>query len=127
MARSTLQLSELIAIAAFAAFWLGAALLTGSSPGHWMMRLSLRTTVNDERLSPARLVQRFMLQHGWLGFGALFIKAAYGAGGLSELFGAASALTALVGVGGAFAALGSPIRQTLVDRLTGARVRFDVR
>lgn len=126
VARSTLQLSPLISIAAFAVYWLGTALFTGSSPGHWMMRLSLRTLA-DERLAPAKLVMRFALQHGWLAFGALFIKSAYGAGGLSEIFAALSALSALVGVGGAFAAVGNPLRQTLVDRLTESRVRVDVR
>jgi len=126
VARSTLQLSPLISIAAFAVYWLGTALLTGSSPGHWMMRLSLRT-LTDERLAPSKLVMRFALQHGWLAFAALFVKSAYGAGGLSEVFAALSALSALVGVGGAFAAVGNPLRQTLVDRLTESRARVDVR
>ena len=126
VARSTMQISALIPIVAMAAWWLGFAAVTGSSPGQWMMRLSLRT-LDDERLPMPRLLARLGLQYGWLAFGALFVESVYGAGGFGEVFGALAALFAIVGIGGALAAVGHPLRQTLVDRLTRSRVRVDVR
>ncbi len=126
VARSTLKISPFIAIATLAAWWLAGAAVTGSSPGQYMMRLCLRT-LDDERVPMPRLLMRLGLQHGWLVFGSLFISAAYSGGGLTEVLAIVATLLFLLGVGGSLAALGHPMRQTVVDRLTSSRVRVDVR
>jgi hypothetical protein len=124
--RVTLQMAPLLGFLALALWVLAGGALLSASPGQWMMRLKLRRPP-DLRAPPWRVWLRFLLQHGWLAFGALAVAALYRGGeGLAYAWAGAAALLFALGVLGSVAKLFNKDGRTLVDLLSGTRVLVDV-
>jgi serine/threonine protein kinase len=124
--RFTFEYFSVAGFICLVAWWFLGAALTGSSPGQWMMRLTLRTA-EDQRVSVPRLLARFAAQHLWLLFAGLLLTSLYSSSSLTSAWAALTALFGLVSLVGSGLALTEPLRRTLVDRLTSARVLVDVR
>jgi len=124
--RLTLQVWPVLGFLALFAWVVLGALLVGSTPGQWMMRLKLRKPP-DLPAPIGRVALRFLLQHGWLAFAALTVASIYQSSGAALfVYAGLGALLLLVGVGGSVLALFSKERRTLADRLSGTRVLVDV-
>lgn len=107
---------------------MGGLLALGASPSQWMMRLALRRRP-DQPVGGLRGLVRFALQYGALAFAVLLANSLYESSSetLHTLYAALTGVFALIGLGGAAAALFSKERRTLVDRLTQTVVLVDVR
>ena len=103
------------------ALWLVVGMSTlASTPGQWLMRLTLRgLSGGDVPLWRATL--RSFLQLGWLLPASLFLSLTYVDSAASTPLGVLAVLWAAVFLLGTFSALGRG-RQTLADRLTHTRV-----
>ena len=125
--RATLTLFPLAGFLTLAVWVLGGARLLGSTPGQWMMRLSLRQPP-DAKAAFGRIALRFALQHGWLAFAALTVGSLYRSQteALSYVYAAAALVLFAVSMLGSATAL-SKSRRTAVDLITGTQVLVDVR
>jgi hypothetical protein len=124
--RATLQVAPLLGFAALALWVLSGELLFGATPGQRMMRLKLRRPP-DLRPTLPRILLRFVLQHGWLAFGALAVASLYrSADVLSYAYAGTAALLFALGVLGSVSRFFNKDRRTLVDLLSGTRVLVDV-
>ncbi|MFT3842272.1 MAG: protein kinase [Myxococcaceae bacterium] len=126
--RLTFSLQPLLGFVTLVVWLLLGLALTGSTPGQWMMRLSLRRP-GDLKAGAARGLLRGLLQHGWLALATLAVAFAYHSGEPAVLYGlaAGAALLFVLGVVGSLLALFDKQRRTLVDRLSGTQVLVDVR
>ena len=124
--RVSLQVLPVLGFFALFGWVLVGALLVGSTPGQWMMRLKLRRPP-DLPAPFANVLLRFGLQHGWLAFASLTVASIYQSSGtLLFVYAGLGAVLFFVGVAGSVLALFSRERRTLVDRLSGTRVLVDV-
>ncbi len=126
--RFTFLMHPLLGFGALLLWVLLGLLLTGSTPGQWMMRLALRRP-GDLSVGPARGLARALLQHGWLALAAVAASLTYRSADrtLTASVAAAAALLFLLGAGGGLLALFDRQRRTAVDRLSGTVVQVDVR
>ncbi len=124
--RVTLQVWPLLGFLALFGWVVMGALVVGSTPGQWMLRLKLRKPP-DNPAPLGRVVLRFATQHGWLAFASLTVASIYESSGAALfVYAGLGALLFLVGVGGSVLAPFSKERRTLADRLSGTRVLVDV-
>jgi serine/threonine protein kinase len=115
VARFTFQMLPWAGFAALAVWVLAGCRLLSATPGQWMMRLHLRTLEGAEPTFGASLL-RFALQHSWLLFASLALRAVYRSEGQVLTFGFAGAALVLLLVG----------LTGLHNRLSKTRVLVDV-